>query len=169
VLLNMLGRTHRDWDAARRFVEAGIAVLPSISGRAPARSAAAAELIMRVARARRGARRAWVPGEVNPSRIGMAGILNVAALAAGTMPGWVPRALSVSLDYRGLKLSRRSECAPGPAAGREQRDHALRPRRAVRGRGPQLRVMSAGHGTVMLAREPDLATALVDWFIRTLL
>ena len=27
----------------------------------------------------------------------------------------------------------------------------------------------AGHGSVMLAREPDLATALVDWFIRTLL
>ena len=34
----------------------------------------------------------------------------------------------------------------------------------------ELRVLSgAGHGAVMLAREPDLATALVDWFIRTLL
>jgi hypothetical protein len=39
------------------------------------------------------------------------------------------------------------------------------------GDGPrELRVLSgAGHGSVMLARDPDLATALVDWFIRTLL
>jgi hypothetical protein len=27
----------------------------------------------------------------------------------------------------------------------------------------------AGHGTVMLSRDPDLAAALVDWFVRTLL
>ena len=28
---------------------------------------------------------------------------------------------------------------------------------------------AAGHGTTMLARDPDLAVALVDWFLRTLL
>jgi hypothetical protein len=27
----------------------------------------------------------------------------------------------------------------------------------------------AGHGTVMLGRDPDLARTLVDWFRRTLL
>ena len=27
----------------------------------------------------------------------------------------------------------------------------------------------AGHGTAMLARQPDLASSLVDWFSRTLL
>jgi len=39
------------------------------------------------------------------------------------------------------------------------------------GDGPrELRVLSgAGHGTVMLGRDPDLVSALVDWFLRTLL
>ena len=39
------------------------------------------------------------------------------------------------------------------------------------GDGPrELRVLSgAGHGTVMLTRQPDLVDALVDWFLRTLL
>jgi hypothetical protein len=39
--------------------------------------------------------------------------------------------------------------------------------------GPGLRetrtLDSAGHGTTMLSRDPDLAGALVDWFQRTLL
>jgi hypothetical protein len=39
------------------------------------------------------------------------------------------------------------------------------------GNGPrELRVLSgAGHGTLMLSRDPDLATAVVEWFVRTLL
>jgi len=42
VFLNMLGRTHRDWDdAAAKFVEAGIAVLAVTSGPRPCRTAAA--------------------------------------------------------------------------------------------------------------------------------
>jgi len=92
VLLNMLGRTHRDWDgAAARFVEAGIAVLAvdfrqvAIGDPESADSTrnryASLVLDAEAARAYLAAR-----PEVNPARIGMAG-----ASLGPTWPSWPRR------------------------------------------------------------------------------
>jgi dienelactone hydrolase len=186
VLLTMAGRTHRDWDgAAARFVEAGIAVLAvdfrhvaladpesADSVRSPY---AALVLDAEAARAYLSAR-----PEVNPARIGMAGAslgANVAVLAAANDPSVRSLALlSVSLDYRGLKLEQALKTfasRPALLVASSEDPFALRSARQSVNMGDgarELRVLSgAGHGTVMLARDPDLATALVDWFIRTLL
>jgi hypothetical protein len=51
--------------------------------------------------------------------------------------------------------------------------YALRSMRELAAAGGGLRetqtLDSAGHGTTMLSRDPNLARALVDWFQRTLL
>jgi len=186
VLLNMLGRTHRDWDvAAARLVEAGIAVLAvdfrqvaiADPEQADGASSPYAALVLdaEAARAYLAAR-----PEVNPARIGMAGAslgANVAVLEAGNDPSVRSLALlSVSLDYRGLKLEqglKKFASRPALLVASSEDPFALRSARqaVTMGDGPrELRVLSgAGHGSVMLARDPDLATALVDWFIRTLL
>ena len=186
VLLSMLGRTHRDWDgAAARFVEAGIAVLAvdfrqhAVAGPGPANAASGpfASLVLdaEAARAYLAAR-----PEVNPGRIGMAGAslgANVAVLAAANDPSVRSLALlSVSLDYRGLKLEqalKKFASRPALLVASSEDPFALRSAREAVTMGDgarELRVLAgAGHGTVMLARDPDLATALVDWFLRTLL
>jgi len=186
VLLNMLGRTHRDWDgAAARFVEAGIAVLAvdfrqvAIGDPESADSTrnryASLVLDAEAARAYLAAR-----PEVNPARIGMAGAslgANVAVLAAANDPSVRSLALlSVSLDYRGLKLEqalKKFASRPVLLIASSEDPFALRSARQAVAMGEgrrELRVLSgAGHGSVMLARDPDLAAALVDWFIRTLL
>jgi dienelactone hydrolase len=186
VLLTMLGRTHRDWDAAAaRFVEAGIAVLCVDFRQLPladpdavdsARSPYAALVLdAEAARAYLAAR-----PEVNPARIGMAGAslgANVAVLAAANDPSVRSLVLlSVSLDYRGLKLEQALKTfasRPALLVASSEDPFALRSARQAVTMGDgarELRVLSgAGHGTVMLAREPDLAAALVDWFLRTLL
>jgi pimeloyl-ACP methyl ester carboxylesterase len=102
---------------------------------------------------------------------------NVAALAAANDPMVRSLALlSVSLDYRGLKLElalKKFASRPALLVASSEDPFALRSARqaVTMGDGPrELRVLAgAGHGSVMLAREPDLATALVDWFMRTLL
>ena len=118
--------------------------------------------------------------EVNPARIGMAGAslgANVAVLAAADDPSVRSLALlSVSLDYRGLKLEqalKRFASRPVLLVASSEDPYALRSARDAVPMGDgarELRVLAgAGHGAVMLTREPDLANALVDWFIRTLL
>jgi dienelactone hydrolase len=186
VLLPMLGRTHRDWDgAAARFVEAGIAVLAVDFRQVAIADSDAAEgvgprytalvLDAEAARAYLSAR-----PEVNPARIGMAGAsigANVAVLAASNDPSVRSLALlSVSLDYRGLKLEqalKKFASRPALLVASSEDPFALRSARQAVTMGDgarELRVLSgAGHGAMMLAREPDLATALVDWFLRTLL
>lgn len=186
VLLNMLGRTHRDWDgAAARFVEVGIAVL-AVDFRpvaiadpdSPAPVGSPYGSLVLDAEAAR-AYLATRP-EINPTRIGMAGAslgANVAVLAAANDQMVRSLALlSVSLDYRGLKLEaalKQFASRPALLVASSEDAFALRSARqaVTMGDGPrELRVLAgAGHGSVMLDREPELATALVDWFMRTLL
>jgi dienelactone hydrolase len=186
VLLPMLGRTHRDWDtAAARLAEAGIAALAidfrqgggvQVSGSVPPGGAYAALVLdASAARAYLAAR-----PEVNPARIGIAGAslgANVAVLAAADDPAVRSLALlSVSGDYRGLMLEqalKKFGSRPALLVASNEDPYALRSSRqaVTMGGGPrELRVLSgAGHGTAMLASDPDLASALVDWFVRTLL
>ncbi len=186
VFLNMLGRTHRDWDgAAAKFVEAGIAVLavdfrPSALPDPDATDATGSPFASLVLDAEAARAYLAVRPEINPGRIGMAGAslgANVAVLAASNDPSVRSLALlSASLDYRGLKLEqalKKFASRPVLLVASSEDPFALRTARQAVTMGDgarELRVLSgAGHGTIMLAREPDLATALVDWFLRTLL
>jgi len=186
LLLHMLSRSQRDWSAtAAMLAESGIAALaidfrrnggprPSADGSA---GGDFSDLVLdaEAARAYLAAR-----PEIVPSRIGVAGAslgANVAVLAAGNDPSVRSLALlSVSLEYRGLKLEqalKKYGSRPALLVASSEDPFALRSaRQAVpMGDGPrELRVLSgAGHGTVMLARDPDLSSTLVDWFLRTLL
>ena len=82
----------------------------------------------------------------------------------------------MSLEYRGLRMEqalRKFGSRPALLVASSEDPYALRSARqaVTMGDGPrELRVLSgAGHGTVMLSRDPDLVSALVDWFQRTLL
>jgi dienelactone hydrolase len=186
VLLHMLGRSHRDWDGtAAKLAEAGIAALalnfrPSSAADAAAPGAAASPYGSLVLDAE--AARAYVAArpEVNPARVGFAGAslgANVAVLAGADAPMVRSLALlSVSLDYRGLKLEQALKnygSRPALLVASSEDPFALRSARQAVAMGDgqrELRVLSgAGHGTVMLARDADLASVLVDWFLRTLL
>jgi dienelactone hydrolase len=186
VLLPMLGRTHHDWDAAAaRLAEAGIAALAidfRHGGGAQTETAngtggSYSDLVFDA-----DAARAYLAArpEISPARIGMAGAslgANVAVLSAGNDASIRSLALlSVSGDYRGLRMEealRKFGSRPALLVASNEDPYAVRSSRqaVTMGDGPrELRILSdAGHGSVMLARDPDLASALVDWFLRTLL
>jgi dienelactone hydrolase len=188
ILVHMLNRSRREWDAAgQRFASAGIGALAfDLRGHGDSGGAVAASdparpdysaLVLDVRAARRYvAQRA----DVDASRIGLVGAslgANLAALEASADPSVTALALlSPSLDYRGLRIEaavrkladRRILLVAGdddPYAMRSvrelQRDAAPSAELRVVGRG--------GHGTMMLAHDPALLPALVDWFRRTLL
>jgi hypothetical protein len=101
----------------------------------------------------------------------------MALLDAADDPGVQSIALlSPGLDYRGL----RTEAAMKKFGGRPaflvsstKDPYAWRSVKTLAGIGPgtrEVRLSDAlAHGTVLLQRDPDLASALVDWFRRTLL
>ncbi len=182
VLLPMAARGRHDWDAVgHALAGAGIAAL-AIDFR-PAYSAAAGDAgnlgdLTRDADAARsylGAR-----PDVVPSAIGLMGAslgANVAVVVAANDPslrGVV--LLSVSLDYRGLRIEpawKKYGRRPALLVASAEDAYSLRSARALVQAGDgahELRVLSgAGHGTIMLARQPELVDALVDWFLRALL
>jgi len=186
LLLHMLSRSQHDWDGtAVMLAESGIAALaidfrrnggprPSM-GEADSGNFSDLILDAEAARAYLAAR-----PEIIPGRIGVAGAslgANVAVLEAGNDSTVRSLAvLSVSLDYRGLKMEQALKnygSRPALLVASSEDPFALRSARqaVTMGDGPrELRVLSgAGHGTGMLARDPDLASTLVDWFLRTLL
>lgn len=182
VLLPMASRGRHDWETTcEALANAGLAAL-AIDFR-PAFSAAAGDAgnlpdLARdaaAARAYLGAR-----PEIIPDSIGMLGAslgANVAAIAASNDPSLRSLGLlSASLDYRGLRIEpawKKYGRRPALLVVSSEDAYALRSARALVLAGDgyhELRVLSgAGHGTVMLARQPDLIEALVDWFLRTLL
>lgn len=183
VLLPMLGRTHHDWEAAAAtFAESGLAALAidfrhAAGGAAEAPDPGFSALVLDA-----DAARAYLAArpEVDPAKIGMAGGslgANVAALSAGNDPSVRSLALlSVSGDYRGLKMEqalRSFGARPALLVASSEDWYALRSARqavTMGGGTRELRVLAGmGHGLMMLARDPDLAFVLVDWFKRTLL
>jgi len=193
LLLPMMSRTQHDWDqVAARLAESGIAALTidfrRNGGPKPAGAVAAAaadvpesgdfsDLVLdaEAARAYLSARPEMLGGKVG--LLGASLGANVAVLAAGNDASISTIALlSVSLEYRGLRIEQALKnygSRPALLVASSEDPYALRTaRKAVTmGDGPrELRVLSgAGHGTVMLSRDPDLISALVDWFQRTLL
>ena len=187
LLLPMMSRTQHDWgQVAARLAESGIAALaidfrrnggPRPEAADSPESGDFSDLVLdaEAARAYLSAR-----PEILGGRVGLLGAslgANVAALAAGNDASIPTMALlSVSLDYRGLRLEqalKKYGSRPALLVASSEDPYALRTARqaVTMGDGPrELRVLSgAGHGTVMLSRDPDLISALVDWFQRTLL
>ena len=174
ILLHMLRRSHVDWDAAAsQLSDAGFAVLAldyrgSDQLGAYAIDVRAAKSFLRD--------RPYVIG----SSIGIAGAsigANLAVLDAADDPGVLSIALlSPGIDYKGLRTEaamKKFGARPALLVGSTKDPYAARSIRHLTTIGPGLREVrltdSVAHGTVLLARDPELITALVDWFKRTLL
>ena len=184
LLLHMMTRSRHDWDgAAQKFVDAGVAVLAIDFRRAglPGTDARGNEDLTDLVLDAEAAR-AYLASrpEISAARIGIAGAslgANVAVLAAASDPNVKSLALlSVSLEYRNLRVdpaNKKFGSRPALLVASSEDAYALRSARSMVSMGDgarELRVLSgAGHGSAMLNKDPDLITALVDWFLRTLL
>jgi alpha-beta hydrolase superfamily lysophospholipase len=179
ILLHMLNRSHRDFDAlALRLASEGIGALAiDLRGHGDSQGSPLnfAPMVADVRAARR-----FLAGR--PDVVGKVGILgaslgaNLAAIeAADDVTVSSLALLSPSLDYRGLRIEtamRKVGSRPvlmvvsddDPYASRSARDLE----KGTRGR-EVLHLTAAGHGTTMLERDASLAGSLVDWFRRTLL
>jgi dienelactone hydrolase len=176
VLLHMLTRTHEDWTAAAsRLADAGYAVLAIDFRSGGDASAALLELDVRAAKAFLRER-----PEVIPNELGLAGAstgANMAVIDAADDAAVKSIALlSPGLDYKGL----RTEAAMKKVGARSvllvsstKDPYAWRSVRTLGAIGSGTREVrlsdELAHGTVLLQRDPDLISAMVDWFKRTLL
>ena len=188
ILLHMLTRSREDWHGvANRFADAGIHALAidfrghgaSASGPAEANGGPDwSRLVLDVQAAR--AFLAGRPDQVRVSAIGVAGAsigANVAILeAAGDFMIKSLALLSAGMEYRDLRTSAAMQkygARPALLVAASNDPYALRSMRELATLGGGLReartLDNAGHGTIMLARDPDLGRSLVDWFQRTLL
>ncbi|MCC7417009.1 MAG: alpha/beta fold hydrolase [Acidobacteria bacterium] len=188
VLLHMLGRSRDDWRAvADRLAGAGIHALAiDFRGHGGSTLGTPAEgggpdlarmaLDVRAAVGFLASR----PDLVDRSRIGIGGAslgANVAIAAAAADETIRSVALlSPSLDYRSLRADapmRKYGARPALLAAATDDPYAMRSVHALAGLGGGTREIrtseTAGHGTRMLEHDGDLARALVDWFLRTLI
>lgn len=188
ILVHMLHRSRRDWDSfAHRLAGDGIGALAiDLRGHGESQRYATAELgadsgYAPMALDVKAARRYLASRtDVLQTRVGVAGTslgANVAAMAAAVDGTLVSIALlSPSLDYRGVRIEQALKKIGGRpvllVAGSDDA-YASRSARELQkaGGGPRelLVLQQAGHGTVMLSRDENLARTLVDWFRRTLL
>jgi dienelactone hydrolase len=119
--------------------------------------------------------------DVVQGRVGIIGAsvsANLALVYAASDPSVrAVAALSAGLDFRGVRTEA-AVAKPGNRAvllvASDEDTYAANSAKKLSqqegGGTRELRLLSgAGHGTVMLARQPDLAAALVDWFRRTLI
>jgi pimeloyl-ACP methyl ester carboxylesterase len=181
IFVHMLQKSGRDWDrvAAQLAAEGigGLAMDLRGHGESPGSPKDYAGMVQDVRAARRFlSSRA----DVTPSRIGIAGAsigASLAALASADDPSIVSLALlSPSLDYRGLRLDaalKKLGARPVLLVASDDDGYAVRSVRDLQKAGGGVRevvVLSrAGHGTAMLAGDPDLGRRLLEWFRRTLL
>jgi dienelactone hydrolase len=186
ILLHALGRTREDWHTvASRLADAGFVAL-AIDLRGHGASGPLPEgtdlqdltkmmADVKAARAFLATRR-----EVAPDRIGFAGAsigANLSVLFAANDPTVRSLALlSPGIDYRGLRPEaalKKYAARPALLVASQEDNYAANAARQLATAGPgirELRILNgAGHGTTMIARQPDLAASLVDWFRRTLL
>jgi alpha-beta hydrolase superfamily lysophospholipase len=186
MLLHALSRTREDWHAtAGRLADAGLVVLSidlrGHGGSGPLPEGSSLDELTKMmadVRAARGflaSRR-----EVAPNRIGIAGAsigANLAILLAANDPTVRSLVLlSPGIDYRGLRPEaalRKYADRPALIVASQEDNYSANSARQLAGSGPGVRDLrllnGAGHGTNMLARQPDLVGAVVDWFRRTLL
>ncbi len=186
ILVHMLHKSRRDWDAvATTLASQGIGALAidlrghgESSGSSPEGETADYSVLLRDVIAAR--HYLSSRGDVQPGRVGIAGAsigANLAVLEAAADPTVASIALlSPSTDYRGLRIEAAMKTyAKRPALLIASDDDAYASRsvkelqKAGTGIREALILNHAGHGTVMLGHDSDLARTLVDWFRRTLL
>jgi dienelactone hydrolase len=175
VLLHMLRRSHEDWDAAASYLaDAGFAVV-AIDFRAADDDLSPLALDVRAAKTFLRER-----PEVMPTSIGIAGGsigANLALIDAADDPSVRSVAmLSPGIDYRGLRIDaamKKFGARPALLVGSTKDPYTWRSIKQLEAMGPGPREVqltdAIAHGTVLLARDPALIPALVDWFRRTLL
>ena len=179
VLVPMLGGTKEDWEAvAQRLGEANIAALaidlPGSSLPEQPTALAGWHQDVRAALNYLGAR-----GDIRPDAMGVAGAslgANLAVLAAVADSRVRSLALvSPSLDYRGVRIEapmRQYGARPALLMASVKDPYAARSVRELTNAPPGPResrwAESRAHGLALLAGEPDLVRALVEWFRRTL-
>jgi alpha-beta hydrolase superfamily lysophospholipase len=185
ILVHMLHKSRRDWEpVAERLASEGIGGL-TIDLRGHGDSGGAMEGgdapdYSALGRDVSAARRYLASrSDVQQSRVGIAGAsigANLAALsAAGDATIASLALLSPSLDYRGLRIEaalRKYGGRPALLVSSDDDPYATRSvhdlQKAGAGTREAVVLSQAGHGTVMLGRDQDLARMLVDWFRRTL-
>jgi dienelactone hydrolase len=186
ILVHMLNRSRKEWDAvAQRLASEGIGALAfdlrghGESTAGPAAAAGQSEYAAMVQDVRAVRRYLAQRSDVQQSRVGVIGAsigANLAALEASADATITSLALlSPSVDYRGLRITEAVRKLKRPillVAGDDD-PYASRSARELQKEGGGVREVlilnQAGHGTVMLSRDPSLTGALVDWFRRTLL
>jgi dienelactone hydrolase len=186
ILVHMLNRSRKEWDAvAQRLASEGIGALAfdlrghGESTASPAAAAGQSEYAAMVQDVRAVRRYLAQRSDVQQSRVGVIGAsigANLAALEASADATIASLALlSPSVDYRGLRITEAVRKLKRPillVAGDDD-PYASRSARELQKEGGGVREVlilnQAGHGTVMLSRDPSLTGALVDWFRRTLL
>jgi dienelactone hydrolase len=186
VLVHMLRKSRRDWEAvASRLASEGIGALAldlrghgESTGTAPEGDGADYSVLIRDVTAAR--RYVASRSDVQPARIGIAGAsigASLAVLEASTDTTIASLALlSPTSDYRGLHIDaalKKYGTRPALLIASDDDAYAMRSAKELQKAGGGTRqlliVNHAGHGTVMLGHDPDLARTLVDWFRRTLL
>ncbi|HSC28974.1 MAG TPA: alpha/beta fold hydrolase, partial [Vicinamibacterales bacterium] len=176
VLVHMLLRSRRDWDlVAARLAQEGIGAL-AIDLRGQGDSLGSAQDYSAMVADVRAARRFLLSrAAVSQGRVGLGGAslgASLVLLAAADDPTVSSVAmLSPALDYRGVRIeaaARKYGTRQLLLVAGDDDPYALRSARELQGAASatrQLLVLShAGHGTMMLLREPGLTAALVDWF-----
>ena len=179
VLVPMLGRPKDDWDAlGQRLADANILALaidlPALSDPGDSRVLGGWSADVRSAVLCLASR-----PEVRPGSIGIAGAslgATLAALAAADLQAVRSLALiSPSLEYRGVRIDAAMKQYDGRPAMLMASSHDPYAARTVRElakdppgtREPRLSEVTA-HGTQLLARDPDMARILLEWFQATL-
>lgn len=179
VLVGMLGKSRDDWQAiAQRLADARVTSLAidlpgTVVPEDPKALSAWADDV-RAAVAYLAAR-----SETRPGAIGIVGAslgASLAAVAAGAEP--IVRSLvlvSPTAEYRGLRLEgpmRQYGARPAYLIASQLDTYSARTVRDLAKNPPGVRETqlsdAAAHGTVLLAREPDLVRLIVEWFQRTL-
>jgi len=187
ILVHMLGRSRDDWQVlATRLADAGIGALAidlrghGGSGAGPQGDAerpgdlSPALLDVQAARTFLAAR-----AELGVTHVGVCGAqvgANLAILAAAADSTIRSLALlSPGLDFRGLRIEapyRKCVDRPSLMVASTEDSYPVRTIRRLDRGVPGTREIhvlnGAGHGTVMLARQPDLVATIVEWFQRTL-
>ncbi len=181
VLVHMLSRSRADWDLLAGYLgQAGITAL-AIDLRGHGASAGTATLSEMSQDVRAAVQWLSAQPDVRPDAVAVVGAslgANLALLAAAEQPTVrVVAAVSPSLDYRGVRVSpdlmRRLGDRPVWLAASTEDPYALRTIQDLAsgagGAREQRLTAVTGHGSALLAADPDLAAALVDWLRQRLL
>lgn len=179
VLVPMLGGSKDDWDVvAQRLADVNIIALavelPGQSDPGDSKVLAGWSADIRAAVSYLSSRQ-----DVRAGSIGVAGAslgANLAVLAAAALPTVRSLGLvSPSLDYRGVRVEAAMKQYGGRPAmliASSKDPYAARTVRELASDPPGTRETrfsdAAGHGTILLMRDPDLVRALVEWFQATL-